>query len=174
MRTINHLSLILFGALLLLTAACSTKTETKTFTMDSAEFVFEPPLFPGPNTAQISYNFDLSDATGMQGVTAEDLVSVKLQSASIAQSDSSNLSDISSLVVQFASDNTSMIQAAVKNPVEDSTGVSLNVSSEADLAEAFRDGQIYILLDATLETESWEAITLLGNFEFSLDVKSQN
>ena len=82
----------LFMALIAL-ASCSEGTK-KHYAIVDMELTAEGPLFDGPNTLQATHTIDLS--TIENGLTAENVKSVKLTKASISTSDSSATSFSSS------------------------------------------------------------------------------
>ena len=150
-------------------ASCSEGLK-KQYIIENIELSAEGPLFDGPNTMQATHSIDLS--TIAEGLTAEQIESVKLTKASVTTADSAGFNSIRSFVLQFTSADAKMQKSGVLNPVsKNMSTVELMPAAEAELADNFKQKEIIIILDADLEGDRDENLTYTGNFEFEITYK---
>jgi len=164
MKKIFYLLIALLGL-----ASCSDGIK-KSYTIESIELTAEGPLFDGPNTLQASHSIDLNSIEN--GLTAEQIESVKLTKATVTTTDSSAFNLVRNFVLQFTSSDAKMQKAGVLNPIpKNSATVELTAAAEAELADNFKPSEMIIILDADLEGEREDNLTYTGNFEFEITYK---
>jgi hypothetical protein len=163
---------ILLGSILLF-SGCS-KSRTLSFSIENLPISAEGPLFEGSNTAQGNYEVALEAFLAENGSDLDQLKSIRLKSASLSTSaDSLNFDQIKAITLQFASDQTEMVDGGVLNPVPaGQQKVALKMPAEPkNLADFFRQKQFTIVSDLDLKQDQESNLGLLGNFEFEVVVK---
>jgi len=160
-------------SLIILTLFTSCKERvTKKFLISDIPMVAEAPLFDGPNTLQAQFLFD--PKTIDPALSYDDIEHVTISRAEITASDSSGFDQIRNMVLQFTSANAAMQKAGVLNPVPKGVrNISINPSAETELTEHFKQSEITIVLDADLEGDREEALTMSGSFEFEIKYNSK-
>lgn len=157
--------------LLLIGFGCSPATEPVSYTTGPVEVTLMGPLFEGANTAQQTISPDF-DQLLPEGKTVEDIVSVSLTSASFTSQDSIPFDNWQEMVVQFVSDNSPMVNAAVQNPISIEEGsISMSGATEADLGEIFKDGAFYLVCDVNLGADVMDDQQFTADLTFTLQVK---
>ncbi|MFY8137729.1 MAG: hypothetical protein ACOVMR_06465 [Flavobacteriales bacterium] len=144
--------------------------EKVVFTSEEITLSAEGPLFEGSNTLQGSMLIDLNKIKA--GTTAENVESVKIKSVKLTSTDSLMFNEISNITLQCTSNDASMIQSAVLNPVpEGASSISLIPSAEADLVELFKQKEMLFVADAELRADKDGNISYKAVVEFELTLK---
>ncbi len=165
--------MILFSGIIfmfLFLSACSNKEKTATLVIDNISISAEGPLFEGANTAQGEVPNRINAWAKEHGIELSQITSASLKKVTISVNDTSNLDLFSSINMQFASDQTDMIQAAVINKIQpDSKKIELTLSGEQkDLIKVLKQDKFTIVVDAILNKDYDANINLLGNIEIEL------
>jgi len=151
-------------------ASCAPVQNHIEYTIEDVSFVFEGPLYSGPNTAQAALTVDIQDILDSLNMSLTNVTKVELKSAEL-YTDSLPIEGIQSFVIQFTSEQASMIQAGVLNPVPVSNRISMQPSAEANLADIFREKDLIALLDADIVEDADTSFVIYGSFTFLLELK---
>lgn len=155
---------------LFLLFSCSSQTETSSLILDEKEFVFEGPIYSGPNSSTVTVNVDLSRVIP-QGNT---FIKAKLSNATIFGDSSLVFSDLANtLALHISSSTEKMKQIAVKNPVSALSEQELQVAQDSELEAVFKGGNFFLTLDADFinDNETDDSISLYGKFTFEITSK---
>jgi hypothetical protein len=163
---------ILLGCVLFF-AGCS-KSRTLIFSIENLPIAAEGPLFEGSNTAQGNYEVALEAFLAENGSDLGHLKTIRLKSASLnTNSNTLNFDLVKAITLQFASDQTEMVEGGVLNPVPaGQQKVALKMPTEPkNLTGFFQQKQFTIVSDLDLKQDQENNLELLGNFEFEVVVK---
>jgi hypothetical protein len=165
------LSTLLGGVLLF--SGCS-ESRTLSFSIENLSISAEGPLFEGSNTAQGNYEVALEAFLSQNGSDLDQVKAIRLKNANLSTAaDTLNFDLVKAITLQFASDQTEMIEGGVLNPVPAAQQkVALKMPTEPkNLIDFFRQKQFTIVSDLDLKQDQESNLELLGNFEFEVVVK---
>ncbi|GAB1447372.1 hypothetical protein MASR2M44_03650 [Bacteroidota bacterium] len=169
-RNMKKISFLLFAASILLLGACKNETKKITYTLDNLQFNLEGPLFEGPNTAQVPVQLDLAKITGIPKANGSQIKSVKLVGCEINAPEGQNFNPVSNVVLQLAADKVDMTEIALLNPIPQSSQSIAPQPKANELSSFFQQGNIIVLLDATLIADQEESLSFTGKLSFELEV----
>jgi hypothetical protein len=169
MRKLKNI-LILFLSIAI--ASCGKK-ESSILEFNNVKISAEGPLFEGSTTAQGEIETKLKDFAQANGIDEDKIESAKLKSVAVAVKDSTDFNIYSSLTIQFASEKTEMVKAAVINPIPTgSKKLTLTVAGEQDnLIDLLKQDKFTIVADAIVSKDTSMNIEMTGNFAFELTYK---
>ena len=150
--------------------SCSVATENIEVEQIKQNFVFED-IDEGSNAAQL----DINSSTvfyANEEITAENIHKATISSIEISKNDSLSFSEIESVTFSVLGDENSMVSIALLNPIpEDSKTIKLEFSEEADIMPYIKEGDFYLILDATFKTEDYEnKKTLSATIKYNVEV----
>lgn len=142
-------------ALVALMTACGSTVEQEVSLQLEAAAV--GPFFAGPNSLIADYTVDYPSLFPDQAVTAKQIKSVGLKTATVQlNADSLDFSAFTSASLQFVSDNEGMVSAAILNPIESNgQSITLQTSAEADLGTFFKGEAFTCVLDLDFKDDDY-------------------
>ena len=166
---LSQISILCFGLLLLIAACSPEANSSKEFTINTV-LTASGPLFEGSNTCQAEISSNIAEFIKENGITKEEIVDVKLISAS-AVIDSSNLNLLESINLQVFSDNFPMQNVAFANLSEENMEkVDLEVADvQEELKSILFDDKSYIIGDATIKEDLDDDLNLDMELNFSIN-----
>lgn len=166
----KHLHILILSIGFFALVGCG-KTEIQTFEF-STEFTFDGPLFEGPNTAQYTLESKWSSFLQDQQITANDVKSVTLKSATVTLDPSFDIALISDLGLTFAADQIEMVQVGGLNPMNSGMNqVELKIGNDINITPFFKQPKFIFLLDAGFTEELYDNYTASARFNFEVEVK---
>jgi hypothetical protein len=156
--------------LLIYMSACQPKTNSKTIVIDNIAINAEGPLYEGANLSQGEVQNALNAFAKENGITVDAVKSVQLKSLTISTTDSNSLDAFTSLNLQFASDQTAMVQAAAVNKIEPGTkSINATIASQQEgLLELLKQDKFILVVDATVAKDTSMNINLQGKMEIEI------
>jgi hypothetical protein len=156
--------------LLIYMSACQPKANSKTIVIDNIAINAEGPLYEGANLSQGEVQNALNAFAKENGITVDAVKSVQLKSLTISATDSNSLDAFTSLNLQFASDQTAMVQAAAVNKIEPGTkSINATIASQQEgLLELLKQDKFILVVDATVAKDTSMNINLQGKMEIEI------
>lgn len=156
--------------LLIYLSACQPKENSKTIVIDNIAINAEGPLYEGANLSQGEVQNALNAFAKENGITVDAVKSVQLKSLTISATDSNSLDAFTSLNLQFASDQTAMVQAAAVNKIEPGTkSINATIASQQEgLLELLKQDKFILVVDATVAKDTSMNINLQGKMEIEI------
>ena len=156
--------------LLVFMSACQPQERSKTLVIDNIAIKAEGPLYEGANLSQGEVKNTLNAFAKENGITAEAIKSVQLKSLTISAVDSNSLDPFTSFNLQFASDQTAMVQAAAINKVEPGAkSINATIASQQEgLLELLKQDKFILVVDATVAKDTSMNINMIGKMEIEV------
>jgi hypothetical protein len=140
--------------------------------VNDLEFVSDEMVFEGSNTLQVKHSLHIAEASGLESLSADQIKKVKLVKATLQTDDSLHFDMLNSVVLQISSDKTEMTQVAFVNPIPDGLDeLNMTVSNEKDIADAFKQNEIYVIADVDAKTDLEKAIRFKAYLTFEITIK---
>lgn len=153
-------------------SSCIREKTVFNYEINNAEFVSDDMVFEGSNTLQLKYMPQLAQAAGISTLTEDQIISVKLTKATLSTEDSMHFDNINSITLQLSTDKTDMQEIAVISPVsENSDQLNMTVSAETDVAEAFKQKEIYLIADIDVKQDQTMPIHFKAALVFEITIK---
>ena len=151
-------------------SACQPKENSKTLVIDNVAIKAEGPLYEGANLSQGEVQNALNAFAKENGFTSDAIKSVQLKSLTISANDSSSLDPFTSFNLQFASDQTAMVQAAAINKVAPGTkSINATIASQQEgLLELLKQDKFILVVDASVAKDTSMNINLVGKMEIEI------
>jgi hypothetical protein len=160
---------ILCGFLVLLCTSC-TKEKTETLVIDGIVISAEGPVFEGANTVQGEVTNRLNAFAREKGMDPADFHSAKLKKITLSIDDTADFDLFTSINIQFVSDKTDMVEAALVNKVQPgSRQLEPELSAKQhDLLDLLKQDKFTIVADANISGDSDNDIKFMGKIEIEL------
>lgn len=152
---------------------CTTETETRTLTTTALQMHAEGPFFEGPNTATVSWEFDLQEYTEGEISTA-DIHKASITEIAVTLKPGEELPNIERIVVETKSASTSMNRVGMlERKIEvDETYTFKIAEVQKQVAEALQDERITFVADFDLvDEEFYDDIDFELRVTFDVQVK---
>jgi hypothetical protein len=161
-----------FGVVFLLiyVSACQPNAISKIIVLNNIAIKAEGPLYEGANLSQGVVQNAINAFAKENGITADAIKSVQLKSLTISATDSNSLDPFTSFNLQFASDQTAMVQAAAINKVEPGAKtINATIASQQEgLLELLKQDKFILVVDASIAKDTSMNINLIGKMEIEV------
>lgn len=169
---IKNIALFLCFAFTLSLHSCIREKAVVTYEINDLEFVSDDMVYEGSNTLQVKHKLALAEALGIEHLTEDQIKKVKLKKATLSTNDSLHFNMLNSVVLNISSDNTEMIPIAVVNPIpENLDELNMTVAGESDVADAFKQKEIYLIADTDVKQDLEQPVRFKANLTFELTIK---
>lgn len=150
-----------------LVSSASCKSDLTIVEIETPELLLsvEGPLFEGANAATSTWEFDINEIIGNDGMKVS---KAKITSVQVMVKGSDELPNLEKMVFEVTSKNTSMTRIGLyEGAIVEGQVFDLKIADQQEnLASAFADGKMTFVGDFDLmDEEYW------GNVEFALQVK---
>jgi hypothetical protein len=157
----------------LLVGACKQKPDqTLEYTIKDIEILLEGPAFSGSNDMQAIVPFSPEEVLEAAGLSRENITDVRVKSVSLAIENEENFDVFESILVQLTGGEAPLASVALLNPVPQNTNTLQPGISEKASFKGFKNVKnFYLVMDANLNSDYDDDITVKGDLVLLLDVK---
>ncbi|MFN3916883.1 MAG: hypothetical protein ACK4K0_03990 [Flavobacteriales bacterium] len=169
MRTIKFLSILSFALLLV---SCGNYVNEPLDEVE-VEFMFEGPIFDGPNETSVSISFNPE----ANGVERERIKGLSITSIELSSSSEDGFDKFQSIAMLLVAEGIDMKNIAVINPVEKGKStLVLNVSNEVEFEKVANLKTLNLVMDANLRLEEEytdDDISITGKVKMAVRAKEK-
>lgn len=169
MKKITHF-LIISVAIFTLFSCANEANNSEEFTIETI-LVASGPLFEGSNTCQAEISTGIKKFLTDNNIKEEQIVDVKLKSATIKNDTIGSSNIIESVNLQIFSDNFPMQNVAVVNPVPNNVKeITFKVAEiQEDIKSILFEDKSYVVADATIKEDLDDDLELNTSLVFSIN-----
>ena len=155
--------------------ACSVKTESTNFDFNNITFSTDTPVSVGSNTLQQTLPIALEAWAKEHNTTAADIEKVTVSEVNVVPTDSTNMANIETLVVQIAGGENGLMEIAVANPIKAGENpIKPTIAQETDVTAAFKSGKpLTVVLDVNALADDAKKASFSANFKFNIAIKAK-
>jgi hypothetical protein len=163
----------LFMGIGLLFASCGGPGEMHTAQVENLELIADFPLYEGANTATGEWHVSIDDLTGIQGLDAKSIKSVRVKSALVKLFHEEDEGLLEEITLQITASAASMKKVAFMNPVPElGSEFDLQIAdNQKGLAELFKQDKVVFVADVNIREDYDDDLRLLLTLELEVEFK---